>query len=294
MATKKFQKSSEFFSCTVCDFNASRQSQYERHLLTRKHILATNSNKKVPKNAEEPLSCHCGKSYKDRTGLWRHKKKCNQLQVVNDNDMLKSLKIIQEQQNELLEQIQTQQAELKWKDVSMEEMIDKMSITSITNNNTNNFNINVFLNERCKNAINLSEFIERIEVSHDDLENNAQLGFVKGITKIFMDNLKKLTIHERPIHCTDVKRDTIYIKDQNNWERDRSSEMLSDAIQEVSRKSLKSLIEWKQNNPEYDNMDSYFSKKCIVIQLNSSAITKKDSHYPKIIHNIAKENVIIK
>ena len=258
MATKKFQKSSEFFSCTVCDFNASRQSQYERHLLTRKHILATNSNKKVPKNAEEPLSCHCGKSYKDRTGLWRHKKKCNQLQVVNDNDMLKSLKIIQEQQNELLEQIQTQQAELKWKDVSME------------------------------------EFIERIEVSHDDLENNAQLGFVKGITKIFMDNLKKLTIHERPIHCTDVKRDTIYIKDQNNWERDRSSEMLSDAIQEVSRKSLKSLIEWKQNNPEYDNMDSYFSKKCIVIQLNSSAITKKDSHYPKIIHNIAKENVIIK
>lgn len=294
MATKKFQKSSEFFSCKVCDFNASRQSQYERHLLTRKHILATNSNKKVPKNAEEPLSCHCGKSYKDRTGLWRHKKKCNQIQVVNENDMLKSLKIIQEQQNELLEQIQTQQAELKWKDVSMEEMIDKMSITSITNNNTNNFNINVFLNERCKNAINLSEFIERIEVSHDDLENNAQLGFVKGITKIFMDNLKKLTIHERPIHCTDVKRDTLYIKDQNNWERDRSSEMLSDAIQEVSRKSLKSLIEWKQNNPEYGNMDSYFSKKCIVIQLNSSAITKKDSHYPKIIHNIAKENVIIK
>ena len=152
----------------------------------------------------------------------------------------------------------------------------------------------MFLNDQCKNAMNLSDFIERIEISHDDLENNAQLGFVNGMTKILMDNLRQLTLHERPIHCTDIKRETLYIKDENVWEKERSNEKLENAIQEVSRKSLQSLIDWKKTNPEYDNLDSDFSKRCIHIQQNSSAICEKSLKYPKIIHNIAKENTIVK
>jgi len=176
------------------------------------------------------------------------------------------------------------------------EMMGKMGNTTnnITNNNqqNNQFNINMFLNETCKNAMNLSDFIERIEISHDDLENNAQLGFVNGMTKILMDNLKLLTIHERPIHCTDVKRETLYVKDEDVWDKKHSNEKLENAIQEVSRKSLKSLIDWKKTNPDYDDLDSEFSKKSIYMQQHSSGLCQKETFYPKIIHNLAKENTI--
>jgi hypothetical protein len=176
------------------------------------------------------------------------------------------------------------------------EMMGKMGNTTnnITNNNqqNNHFNINMFLNETCKDAINFSDFIERIEISHDDLENNAQLGFVNGMTKILMDNLKLLTLHERPIHCTDVKRETMYIKEENKWNKDHSVEILENAIQEVSRKSMQSLSQWKKSNPEYNDMDSEFSRKCIPMQQNSMGLCNKESFYPKIIHNLAKENAI--
>tara|TARA_B110000483_G_scaffold242335_1_gene327893 strand:- start:12 stop:638 length:627 start_codon:yes stop_codon:yes gene_type:complete len=200
---------------------------------------------------------------------------------------------IKEQRHEFMEQIHIQHQELKKKDEMMEQMIDKVGTTNnITNTMNNNFNINMFLNEECKHAINFSDFIERIEVSHDDLENNAQLGFVKGITKILMDNLSQLTIQERPIHCTDVKRETLYIKDQDVWDKKQSNEKLENAIQEVSRKSMRSLMDWKQENPDYNDLDSEFSMRCISMQLNSTAICKKEYYYPKIINTLAKGNTI--
>ena len=177
---------------------------------------------------------------------------------------------------------------------TMNEMIDKVGTTNNTMNTTNNFNINMFLNEKCKDAINLTDFIERIEVSHDDLENNAQLGFVNGITKILMDNLNQLTLYQRPIHCTDTKRETLYIKDKDTWEKDLSDKKLEGAIQQVSRKSIGSLLQWKKENPDYENIDSDFSNKCIYMQQHSLAGVKSDVLYPKIIHNLAKENVINK
>jgi len=162
--------------------------------------------------------------------------------------------------------------------------------------NNQHFNINMFLNETCKNAINFSDFIERIEITHDDLENNAQLGFVNGITKILMNNLSQLTIQERPIHCTDVKRETMYIKDEDVWlkEKDTVKRKINGAIQEVSRKSLKSLLRWKRTNPEYENLDSEFSNRCIVMHQQSVAGDRTNSLYPKVIHNLAKANVINK
>ena len=193
---------------------------------------------------------------------------------------------MKEQRDELLN-------EIKKKDEMITSMVEKIGNT--TNNiNNNNFNINMFLNDRCKNAINFSDFIERIEISHDDLENNAQLGFVQGMTKIITDHLNQLTLYERPIHCTDVKRETLYIKESDEWGKDKSSEKLSNAIQEVSRKSIGSLLEWKQTNPEYENIDSDFSQKCVNIQVSSMAGSNKDNYHNKIIHNIAKESKIEK
>ena len=173
---------------------------------------------------------------------------------------------------------------------------DNITINNNGTQNTQNnkFNINVFLNEQCRNAINFTDFIDRIEVSHDDLENNAELGFVNGISKILMDNLKQLTLHERPIHCTDVKRETMYIKDDNQWQKDAVNEKLHSAIQEVSMKSIRSLMDWKQQNPDYDGAESEFSNKCVAIQQQSLAGDKKDVYYPKVLHKLAKENVIDK
>ena len=164
----------------------------------------------------------------------------------------------------------------------------------ITNNTQNNqFNIN-FLNEHCKNAINFAEFIGGIQVTHDDLENNAQLGFVNGISQILINNLKQLTIQERPIHCTDVKREIMYIRENNEWHKDEDNEKINNAIQEVSRKSLKSLIDWKHKNPEYNDLDSEFSNKCIATDQQSIAGEKTSVYYPKVIHNLARESAINK
>ena len=279
MFTEKTPKNAKIFLCDACDFKCSKQSDYMRHLMTLKHKILTNVDNKTPKNAT--YVCDCGKLYKYRQSLHVHKKKCVSKKVVTDSDNPSETTI---------EYLLKENLEMKQ---MMMEMMGKMGNT-INNNNTqnNHFNINMFLNETCKDAINFSDFVERIEVSHDDLENNAQLGFVNGITKILMDNLKLLTVQERPIHCTDVKRETLYIKDEDKWNKDKSVEILENAIKEVSRKSIVSLSQWKKTNPDYSDMDSEFSRKCIPMQKHSMGFSNKDTVYPKIIHNLAKENTI--
>ena len=166
--------------------------------------------------------------------------------------------------------------------------------TTVTNNtvtNTNNnqkFNINVFLNETCKDAMNLSDFIKSIEVSREDLENNAQLGFVGGISKIFLDNLRQLSINKRPIHCTDLKREIMHIKDDDKWTKEVGPAKLNTVIQTISQKSTRTLLNWKAENPDYRDHDSEFSNLCIVIQRNSMAGYDRETYYPKVIRAIAK------
>ena len=164
--------------------------------------------------------------------------------------------------------------------------------TTITNSNNKAFNINLFLNEQCKDAMNFSEFINNLEVSHEDLENNAQLGFVGGISKIILDGLKGMNQNERPIHCTDVKRETMYIKDDNKWNKEENDSKLRNAIQTVTRKSMGTLQHWKQDNPDYKNLNSEFSNRCITIQRSSMAGSDREVYYPKVIHAIAREVLV--
>jgi len=285
--TENSQITKKVFFCEKCEYNCCRSSDFKKHLQSIKH----NTTKLQPKILN---ICSCGKAFSHRGSLYNHKRICKYLKnEVVQGDMNedykelfhKAMEKMQQQQNELID-------ELKKKDEIMLEIVNKIGNTTNNTTNNNQFNINMFLNETCKHAMNLSDFIERIEISHDDLENNAQLGFVNGMTKILMDNLKLLTIHERPIHCTDVKRETLYVKDEDMWDKKHSNEKLENAIQEVSRKSLKSLINWKKTNPDYEDLDSEFSKKSIHMQQHSSGLCQKDSFYPKIIHNLAKENTI--
>ena len=302
---KKMPKNAEIYVCEKCNFKCSKKSNFNQHLLTAKHKILTNPNEKMPKNAAA-FQCECGKVYKHNSTLSSHKKKCSfiiettksEIGLIQseNNDykdlLMQAMNEMKEQRQEFIDEMKKKDQMLAHKDELMGQMIDKVGNT--TNNTSNNLNINMFLNEECKDAINFSDFIEKIEISHHDLENNAQLGFVNGITKILMDNLKQLNLYERPIHCTDTKRETLYIKDDNKWGKTDSDKKLEGAIQEVSRKSIGSLLQWKQNNPEYENIDSDFSNKCIIMQQQSLGNSNREILYSKIVHNLARENFVKK
>jgi len=172
--------------------------------------------------------------------------------------------------------------------------------TNNTNNNTNcnntnqQFNLNFFLNETCKNAINFSDFIENIQVSSDDLENNAKMGFVNGMTKLIVDNLKQMELNVRPIHCTDVKRETIYVKEEDQWDKENSNKVIQRGIQDITCKNMQQLCQWREENPEYTDYDSGLSDLSMVMQQNSMAGPKRDEFYSKIIKNIAKDTILDK
>ena len=283
-------KQAEKYSCKFCDFISSKKSNYDNHLTTAKHkyrTFRTENSQKMPLHI-----CNCGKTYKARNSLWYHKKKCKEglSESKNTEDSIKS---IVDNENKIdvnvVRQLISQNRELQ---TELMNVVKNKSNIIINNTQNNEVNINMFLNEQCKNALNFADFINGIEISKNDLENNAQLGFVDGVSKILTDNLKQLTLHERPIHCTNLKREIMYIKDDNEWQKENAVAKLSHAINSISRKSISSLLEWKQNNPEYENIDSDFSNKCITIQQHSIAGNKQEVFYPKVIHNLAKTNTI--
>ena len=275
------KKNAEQYNCLECDFTCCRLYNWNLHVLTRKHENRTNRTKKMQKNAETietRFICErCNKEYKARNSLWYHQQKCNTgkesiiQRILNDNQELRNFIIEQSKINTDL----------------VNKALDRgNNITNHINNENKSFNINLFLNEECKDAMNFSDFIKSIEVSREDLENNAQLGFVDGFSKILIENLKQLGRTERPIHCTDIKRETMYIKDEDKWTREEDTTKINRAIQEVTRKSMRTLLDWKEENPDYEDMDSRFSNLCIVIQQNSMA---RDEYLPKVAKAVAKE-----
>jgi len=288
MSTKNPQKNPQKYLCDKCYYNTCNLKDYKKHLQTEKH-KSTESTEN-PQKSPNKFLCDCGKRYKDRSGLWRHKKRCTYITPSYDGNRIETIMTTDNRIDaDIVKELIIQNKELQ------RQLIESNTIIHNTTNNnssnsTNNFNISVFLNEHCKNAINFSDFINNIQISHEDLQNNAQLGFVGGISKIITDNLKLLTIHERPIHCTDVKRETMYIRDDNSWKKDKDfvQESLNRAIQEVSRKSVVSLMEWKKTNPDYADMDSDFSNLCLVMHQQSIAGYDRDKFYPKVIRRIAE------
>ena len=189
-----------------------------------------------------------------------------------------------------MNQLQDQQEELKRKDEIMEKMIDKMGTTTTTNNNiinnTNNniLNIQLFLNETCKDALNIMDFVDSLQLQLHDLENTGKLGFVEGTTKIFLDGLKQLDIRQRPIHCTDLKKETVYIKDDDEWKEDVAKEKIKMAIDEVNDKNLKQMANWIEENPnKSDELE-------LIVQNIANPDIDKESN--KIIKNISKQVII--
>jgi hypothetical protein len=312
MLTETSQKKPEKYICTICDYSTSKCGNYNAHLHTAKHHLLTTTNKK---QAEKLLCLYCNKQYQSRPGLWAHKKKCvfkneyhennthseciigNEtvksefnasivMEIIKENQEFKNLLVLQQQQ---MMELQNQIIE-----ITKETKISNNTNTNITNTNNTQFNIQLFLNETCKNAINFTDFIDNIQISTDDLENNVKMGFVNGVSKLIMNHLQQLELYDRPIHCTDVKRETIYVKAENQWDKDNSKEILQKGIQEITRKNMCQLSEWREDNPEYDDMETELGEKSIAMQQNSMAGGKREEFYPKIIKNIAKETILDK
>jgi hypothetical protein len=293
---KKNAENADEFICKGCDFKCCKLSEWSRHILTRKHQNRTNLNEKTPKSAAACFKCKkCNKEYKARNSLWYHENKCDTkpLTVEKINENLLTLIC---EQTKTMEKIANQNAELQKQNTELvSKTLELCKQTSTTINQTNNnqrFNINLFLNEECKDAINFADFIKNIQITHQDLENNAQLGFVNGISKIFLDNLKQLGVNERPFHCTDTKRETMYIKDGDKWTKESDDSKLQKAIQTVSYKSMGKLQEWKQENPEYQDVNSEFSKKCETMHKQTLAGSDREVYYPKVIHVLAKETMV--
>jgi len=286
---QKTPNAKQHFVCETCDVSCCKLSNWNRHILSKKHMEGA-------KKLQTIFACKkCKKEYKSKGSVTRHEIKCESQfitiidRLLNENVELRSFIV---EQTNTIETIMTKNTENLNKTLELYKPIHTSTTINQTTNNNQKFNINVFLNETCKDAINFSDFIKNIQISYEDLENNAQLGFVNGISKIFIDNLKQIGINERPIHCTDVKRETIYIKDENVWTKQPDDDKLQKAIQTVSYRSMGKLAEWKQENPDYKDCNSKFSQKCLDIHRHTLAGSDREVYYPKVIHVLARETII--
>jgi hypothetical protein len=253
------------------------------------------SNEKVAKSSKSSnthFECRiCSKTYKDYSGLWRHKKKC---QYMNEDSTQELIQFLMKENNEFKQLIIDQNRQMS--EISRK-AIENTGHCHINSHNKT-FNLQVFLNETCKNAINMSDFIQQINVSISDLEDTGKLGYTEGISKIFINGLKQMDISDRPLHCSNLKRETIYIKNNNEWTKDNNDNvLLVSAIKEVSNKNIKQISEWQKLHPDFLNPDSKENDKYMQIVLNSmSGSTKEESdkNYEKIAKNVIKKVVIEK
>ena len=282
------------FKCVHCDYITEHKNDFNKHCMTRKHKILTGD---LP-NTPSPINhvCDCGKEYKHRQSLFNHRKIC-QINIENNQQPAQTtlttdviLKILK--QNEELQKMLVDQSSK-----ILELAKEGKNIINNTNNTTNNFNLNLFLNEKCKDALNITEFVNSLVVNINDLEETARLGYAEGISKIFINGLKQLDIYKRPIHCSDLKREVIYIKDQDNWEKDDDKTHLLQAIKVVGNKNIKQISEWQKVNPQFRDPESkqndkYLSMLCNVMSGGSKEETTKN--YDKIVRNIVKETVIEK
>ena len=302
METFSVPKSTDKFYCSKCDYYTSRKSQYERHTSTLKHFrkqMETNGNVLVQKSSTAYICKECNKDYKNRSGLWKHNKICNsekssECNQPNNIDALTNLVLeVVKSNNEL----QKQNNELH-KNV-MDIYKHGTSNTNIQNINSNNktFNLNVFLNETCKDAMNITDFVDSLKLQLSDLECVGKLGFVEGISNIIVKNLKALDVHKRPVHCSDSKREVMYIKDEDKWEKENEEKnKLRKVIKKIANKNSRLLPQFKEKYPDCGKSDSKFSdqyNKLIVEAMGGPG----DNDYEKedkIIKKIAKEVIINK
>jgi len=338
MDNQKNSKKTPNFSCKSCDFKCCKHNEYKRHLETNKHKRVTESNKKTPNDESNNFVCICGKAYKYRPGLAKHKRTCiiyksstekldesninyyndfedieddencqseeyesldykpkrrkvsehNRLKNIKDNLILKLIK----DNSEMMKIIKGQQEQIN---SIIPKVANITNNTNITNNNTmNNFNLNVFLNEKCKDALNISDFIDSLKITLDDLLFSKKNGISKGITDVMIKGLKELDVYKRPIHCTDIKRDTMYIKDEDNWHKDNNHDIFKNTIVKIADKERSALQQWAIDNPDWIETEKKQIEYLTMVRSICEPIENYDNYERKIIKHIEKEIIVDK
>jgi hypothetical protein len=286
------------YVCDFCDYNCCKKYNWDKHLKTRKHQNATIGNKIMANSGKkwqnELFPCeNCGKKYYDRTGLWRHKKKCNiDNQQLNEEPTDKQLIMMLIKENYELRKEQSDIKEIILEIVKNgTHNTTNNAITNNTNSHNKAFNLNFFLNETCKNAMNITDFVDSIKLQLSDFINVGEVGFIEGISDIIVKNLNSLDETVRPIHCTDQKRETFYVKDEDIWEKeDEDKKKIKKLIKNVAFKNEKLMKTYKEKYPDYNDPESkrsdQYSKTVI------EAMDCKEESREKIIKNISKATTI--
>ena len=304
MVTEKVALSCQVFNCEKCDYTTRKTSSYKKHIQTIKHLSVTlgdTGDKKVAKSCPTLYCGKCKKIYFSRNGLWKHQKICQEkMDIIKPitNEITPELIISVMQQNKELQSLVIDQNK------TITELAKTGQVMNMNNNNVNNvnsnnktFNLNFFLNETCKNAMNITDFVNSIQLQLSDLENVGKDGFINGISNIIVKNLKSLDITQRPVHCTDSKREVLYIKDENKWEKEgEENNKLRKAIKRVAYKNTKMLSAFREKHPDCNKSESKYSdqyNKLIIEAMGGKGDNDKEKE-DKIIKNIAKEVIIEK
>ena len=298
MASNNSQKIPEQYECCFCNYITVSKKDFNKHTLSNKHNRLVNANKMlVNSNDNKKYSCNCGKTYSHDSSYYRHKKKCNITIVTDLNDETID-------KDQLIIMLIKQNAELIKETSEFKHMMMDViksgthNNTTHTNSHNNTFNLNFFLNETCKNALNIDEFVSSIKVSLDDLENTGRQGYIEGISSIILNKLKNLNHYDRPIHCADQKREILYIKNNNQWFKETEEKpLLTKAIKTIANENIKQIKTWRDKNPDCTNSDSKKNSLYLKIVSNSMSGSHQDEcdkNLNKIISNVAKETMIPK
>ena len=305
MDDKNLPKLAKKFVCEKCDYKCSKQSDYDKHILTLKHKMDYTDDVLDDAKVATQYFCECGKEYKHRQGLWKHKKKCQNSKINEElnekqNENI-SNKNDQANKDNLIEYLIKENSEFKtliMELIKKDNNISNSNINSTVNSHNKTFNLQFFLNEQCKDALNIGEFVDSIKLQLTDLENTGRTGYVEGISKILIKNLNELDVIKRPIHCSDLKREVLYIKDNDKWSKeDDDKQVIKKAIKDVANKNIRQIPEWTNLNPDCKQSDSKKNNQYLNIVMNAmsgGSNEEQNSNIDKIIKNITKTVIIEK
>ena len=300
MSTILSQKIPLKYACEACDYSTCNKKDYNKHLLTdkhKKHDMSTDFNNKSQEIPNHSV-CECGKIYKERSGLWRHKQKCTQKAVSESDEVCAPKPASEPIGNDIIMLLIKENSELKNMMMKVLEngTHNTTNNTNMTNSHNKAFNLNFFLNETCKDAMNIMDFVDSIKLQLSDLEKVGELGYVEGISNIIVKNLNELDVTQRPVHCTDKKRETMYIKDEDKWEKDENNNKIKKAIKRVASKNQRLLPKFKEAHPDCGTYHSKYSdqyNKIIIESVGGSGDNDAEKE-EKIIRNISRNVVVEK
>jgi len=301
MSIAKSQKNRKVYECLICDYITCNKYDYDKHIHTNKHqnmvlsIESCDSSINITeKSQKNSYKCICGKEYKDSSGLWRHKKKCNCESDVDDTLVNNESNEIQELKD-FMKYLMKENSEMK--NMMMEVIKNGTHNTTHTNSHNKTFNLQFFLNETCKDAMNIMDFVDSVKLQLSDLEKVGEIGYIDGISNIIVKNLKALDVEKRPVHCTDSKREILYIKDDNKWEKEeQENKKIRKAIKHIAHKNSKLLPQFREKYPDCSKSISKHSDKYnkLIIEAMGGAGDNDNEKEDKIIRNVAKEVIIDK